>query len=86
MKILTIRGVDEELAAHLKSAAKKESLSVNQFIINLLKRHFGQIKEKRFSKKYDDLDALFGQWDKEDYEAISLGIAAQRKIDKNLWR
>ena len=85
MKIMTIRGVDEELAAHLKRAAKKESLSVNQFIVNLLKKHFGQIKEKRFTRKYDDLDSVFGQWSKEDYKAISRELEAQRKIDKDMW-
>ena len=85
MKILTIRGVDEELAGQLKRAAKKESLSVNQFIVNLLKKHFGQIKEKRFTKKYDDLDSVFGQWSKEDYKAISRELEAQRKIDKDMW-
>ena len=85
MKILTIRGVDEELAAQLKRAAKKESLSVNQFIINLLKKHFGQIKEKRFTKKYDDLDSVLGQCSKEDYKAISRELEAQRKLDRDMW-
>ena len=86
MKVLTIRGLDKELAARIKDAAQKESLSVNQYIINLLKKNFGQMKEKKFTKEHHDLDSLVGKWDKEEYQAIKNEVEAQRKIDKDLWK
>ena len=86
MKVLTIRGLDKELAIRIKDAAQKESLSVNQYIINLLKKNFGQMKEKKFTKRHHDLDALVGKWDEEEYHAIKNEIEAQRKIDKDLWK
>ncbi|MFQ5753823.1 MAG: antitoxin, partial [bacterium] len=66
MKILTIRGVDDELSVKIKKAAQRESLSVNQYIVNLLKKHFGEIKEKKFTKTFRDLDSLFGKWNEEE--------------------
>ena len=86
MKILTIRGIDEKLAAQIKDAAQKQSLSVNQYIVNLLKQNFGQMKEKKFTKRHHDLDSLVGKWDKKEYQAIKNEIEAQRRIDKDLWK
>jgi hypothetical protein len=85
MKMLTIRGVDESLSAQIKKAAQKQSLSVNQYIPNLLKKQFGQAKEKKFTNKYSDLDSLFGQWDEKEWQAIKNELDAQRKIDVELW-
>ncbi|MFQ5628150.1 MAG: antitoxin [bacterium] len=85
MKMLTIRGVDESLSARIKKAAQNESLSVNQYIINLLKKQFGQAKKKKFTNKYSDLDSLFGQWDEEEWQTIKNELDAQRTIDVDLW-
>ena len=41
MKAITIRGVDEILEKKLKGAAKDKSVSVNQFILNSLRKSLG---------------------------------------------
>ncbi|MFQ5649732.1 MAG: antitoxin [bacterium] len=85
MKVLTVRGVDGELAARIKKAARDESISVNQFVLNLLKSYFGQTKEKRFTRQYHDLDHLFGGITQEEYQQMKEAVEAQRKIDPDLW-
>lgn len=86
MKMLTIRGVDEDLSARIKKAAREESLSVNQYIVNLLMKQFGKAKEKKFTRKYSDLNSLFGQWSEKEYGDFKKELESQRKIDPELWQ
>ncbi len=86
MKTLTIRGIDQKLSETIKEAAKVESMSVNQLIVNILKKHFGHSKEKQFTKKYHDLDDLFGKWSEEEYKKITKELEKQNQIDWELWQ
>ena len=86
MKTLTVRGIEPELAEFLKRSAKKEGKSLNQLIIDTLKKHYGLQKEKKYSRVYHDLDDLFGRWSKEDFDRIQGKIDAERKIDQELWQ
>lgn len=85
MKTLSIRGVDEDLGKLIKIAAKKEEKSVNNFVLDVLRKQIGGGKEKRFSREWHDLDALFGTWSAEEHAAIQGRIDAQRQIDAELW-
>jgi plasmid stability protein len=85
MKTITIRGVDSVLADKLKKTAKRKTRSVNQFMLDMLKKNLGLEKEKKFTKVYHDLDHLFGKWSKEEFDAIQSKIDSERKIDKELW-
>ncbi len=86
MKALTIRGVDPEVAEKLKTAAKKQGKSINHLIIDLIKVSLGLKKEKKFSRKYDDLDDLFGRWSEDEYKNIDASISSGRQIDPELWQ
>ena len=46
MKTLTVRGIEPKRSELLKNLAKQEGKSVNQVIIDTLKKHFGLQKEK----------------------------------------
>ena len=59
MKTITIRGIDAELDRVIKSRAQQNNLSVNQWILQALKKITGMMKEPVF-KKYHDLDNLAG--------------------------
>jgi plasmid stability protein len=85
MKTITIRGVDSVLADKLKKTAKRKTRSVNQFMLDMLKKNLGLEKEKKFTEVYHDLDHLFGKWSKEEFDAIQSKIDSERKIDKELW-
>lgn len=85
MKTITIRGIDPVLSEKMKQAAKRESKSVNQVVIDAIKQHFGMIKEKKFTAVHHDLDHMFGRWSQEEFDRIQGKIDTERKIDKELW-
>ena len=86
MKAVTIRGVEPEVAEKLKIAARKQGKSVNNLILEFIKISLGLKKEKKFSRKYDDLDALFGRWSDDEFKKINDSIIRQRQIDQELWK
>jgi len=86
MGSISIRGLDDELSSLLKKAAATEKMSVNQFVLETLKKHLGITKEKRFSQEWHDLDDLFGQWSEEEFTQIQGKIDGERKIDEELWK
>ena len=85
MKAITIRGVDRDLAEKLKATAKKQSKSVNQLTIELIRSSLWLTKKKQFTREYDDLDGLFGKWSEEEHKAIDAKIVNERQIDSELW-
>ena len=86
MRSLSIRGVDEQLAELLKQEARSTNRSVNQVILETLRKHAGLEKVKRFTGQYHDLDQLFGAWSQEEFEAIQGRIDSERHIDGELWK
>lgn len=85
MKAITIRGIDSSVSAKLKQTAKSEKKSVNQLILDMIKQNIG-MQKKKYTKKYNDLDHLFGKWTDAEFEKIQGIISSQRKIDRELWK
>ena len=86
MGSISIRGLDDELSSLLKKAAATEKMSVNQFVLETIKKHLGLAKEKRFSHEWHDLDGLFGQWTDEEFSQIQGKIDDERQVDDELWK
>jgi hypothetical protein len=86
MGSISIRGVDEKLAALVKKAAATEHKSVNQFVLETLKTRVGLKKEKRFTQQWHDLDDLFGRWSEEEFTQIQEKITSERQIDEEIWK
>jgi hypothetical protein len=61
MKTMTARGIEPWLADKLKDVAKREGKSVNQVVIDSLKKYHGLEKEKKFVKIHHDVDHFFGK-------------------------
>ena len=85
MKTMTVRGIDDALDEKLKQMARESGVSINQFVIDTLKRQMGLTKEKKFTVVHDDLDHLFGRWSEEEFESIQGKIDSERVLDKELW-
>lgn len=87
VKSILLRGLEEKLFNEIKKKAKKESLSMNRYMILLLEENlgFGQ-KHKKAQVKYDDLKNLFGKWSAKEYQAFSENVKKQRIIDEELWK
>ena len=86
MKAITIRGVDKDLENKLKGTAKSESLSVNQLILNSLRKSLGLEKNKIHTRQYSDLNFLFGKWTEDEYEAFEKTQKYFQSIDAELWK
>lgn len=86
MKSVTLRGVDPDTAEKLKATAKNQGKSINQLVIDLIKERLGLKKEKKYSRRYTDLDDLFGRWSDEEFNQIMGKIAQERQIDPELWK
>lgn len=85
-KMISLRGIDPVLSKKIKSGAEKKNKSINQFLIDTLKKDFGMEKNKKFTKTYHDLDELFGKWSEKEFSQIQGQIEAQRTIDSDLWQ
>jgi hypothetical protein len=85
MKTMTVRGIETSLADKLKDVARREGKSVNQVVIDSLKKYHGLEKERKFTKIHHDMDHLFGRWSPGEFETIQAKIDAERKIDSELW-
>lgn len=85
MKAITIRGIDAVISSRLKQAAENEKKSVNQLVLDMIKQNIGMKKRKKYTKKYTDLDHLFGKWSDAEFNKIKDSIDSQRKIDLELW-
>ena len=74
------------LEKKLKVAAKSGSLSVNQLILNSLRKSLGLEKDKIHTREYTDLNFLFGKWTEEEYEAFEKTQKDFQSIDAELWK
>lgn len=86
MKQLTIRGVDSKLHHDLKAEADRRGLSVNRYIVSVLRGAQGDdVSDRRAATEYHDLDHLAGTWSQADSADFERQLAAQRSIDEDLW-
>ena len=85
MKAITIRGLDPEVAERLKERAYLQNKSVNRFLLEMINKELGLENEQKYSKRYYDLDELFGKWSEEEFQKISNKIDQSRQIDSELW-
>ena len=86
MSSLSIRGVDEKLSIILKEKAQNSNKSMNQYVLDLLKKSVGLKKDKKYTQVYNDLDHLFGRWSDSDFRKIQGKIDKERVIDEDLWK
>ena len=85
MKTITIRGIDAELDRVIKSKAQQNNLSVNQWILQALKRVTGTGKDPVF-RKHHDLDALAGGWSSEEAKLFRKNTEIFERIDEEAWK
>ncbi|CAK8725394.1 hypothetical protein GMJAKD_16355 [Candidatus Electrothrix aarhusensis] len=82
MESIALHGIDEQLSTLLKQRAAQAQKSIDQFIVDTLKKHLG-LEQK---KEYDDLDVLFGSWTEEEFDSVQKKTSSERKIDQELWQ
>ena len=87
MTQITVRNVDQELHQFLKQQVADKNISVNRYVIQLLKDvgELGQNATQYRKKIYHDLDSLSGTWDDEMFAEFSQYGQEQRQIDEAMW-
>jgi len=73
------------VAEKLKQTANSQGKSTNRLILDMIKKELGFEKKNQYSRRYDDLDDLFGTWSENEFRKISNTIDQQRRIDPELW-
>ena len=86
MKTITVRGIEPEVAARLKQVASWQGTSVNRIVLEMIHKELGLEREKRYFRRYNDLDGLCGSWSEEEFQQISGAIEQNRQIDSELWK
>jgi len=85
MPNISIRGLDEEAADALKRAAAQKGLSLNTYVVDLLRRSVGIAPVERL-QLHHDLDTLAGTWSDEEARELEARLGAFEQIDEDLWR
>jgi hypothetical protein len=86
LKQLTVRGLDEDLDQALKREAEEQGLSVNRFVVRVLREAVGLYLNPVDTREFHDLDHLAGTWSETDAEELDNALDEQRQIDKSLWQ
>lgn len=77
----TLRGIPTPVDRALRTRAKTEGKSLNQVVLETLKRGLDLLNG---SDTFADLDCLIGTWkDDPEFEAA---LTAQDNVDEALWR
>jgi len=77
----TIRNIPASIDRELRERAHRLHQSLNETVIEALRRGLGVGTE---TPTYDDLDDLIGTWERDD--EFDRAVAEQRTVDNDLWR
>jgi plasmid stability protein len=82
LKYLTVRNLPADLARALEREKARSGASLNQTVIELLRRALGLAEIERSN----GLAALAGTWSAEDLAEFEAAVADFERIDEELWR
>jgi hypothetical protein len=80
---LTIRNIPPEVAEALEEKRDRSRASLNQTVIDLLRRALGVRGQ---GEDRNGLARLAGTWTKEEHEQFEAAVASMEQIDEELWR
>ncbi len=81
---MTLRGIDDQIAAALRQKARKEGTSVNTLLLKIIRESLGIDKKRTIT--YDDLDHLAGTWSTKDAAEFERATSVFEKVDEDLWK
>jgi len=86
VKVITLRKLPPELARAVRRRAETDRASLSRTVIRLLEEHLGGAAQAKHRPLYHDLDHLAGRWSRKQAAEFEKALAAQRKIDPELWK
>jgi len=85
MPTLSIRGLDQETARRLKAEAQRRGLSVNAFLLRVIREQVGLRPEGPRRPRHHDLDYLAGTWSQEEAAELLANVSDFERVDEELW-
>jgi hypothetical protein len=85
MKNIMLRGIDPNLEKKIRTGAKAQKQSINQWILTALRRITGTAKDKNL-QLYHDLDKLAGGWDESAAREFLKNTACFEQVDEDLFK
>lgn len=85
MNTITIRGITAEMAREIKKRAGEGKLSINEWLLRLLKQSVGLDKKPLFPEHHD-LDNLSGGWSEKEAEEFNRRLECFDRIDREQWK
>ena len=82
-KYITIRNVPPDISRELKKELRRRGVSLNQAVLDLLRRALGLGPDGRFD---NGLGRLAGSWTQEDLTRFEEATALFEQIDEELWQ
>ncbi len=83
MQHLTVRNIPPELATALEAEKHRRRSSLNQMVIDLLRKSLGVGAGR---KRSNGLARLAGKWTEEEHARFGEAIALTEQIDEEIWR
>jgi hypothetical protein len=80
MPNLSLRGLDADTLARIRSSARRLKVSVNRLIVETLRRQYAPAQRAR-----DSIDRLAGTWSRAEADEFEAAIADFSRIDPELW-
>jgi hypothetical protein len=85
MNTITIRGITTDMDREIKKRAREGHLSINEWLLRLLKQSVGLDKKPIFPE-HDDLDNLAGEWSDKEAEEFMQRLECFERIDRDQWK
>ena len=85
MTALTIRHIPSPVEKAIRRKATREHVSLNKAVVGMLEESVTG-KQKTQSRRYHDLDWLYGTWNRKQSDSFRKHLAETRKIDPELWQ
>ena len=87
MSAITLRNLPPAVAKAVKQRARREGLSLNKAVAQLLEEATGVDKaERKGVTAHHDLDKFFGTWTSQEADAFDSALREQRQIEAEMWK
>lgn len=85
LRPITLRNLPEPVGRAVRERAARYHVSLNQSVIQLLAESIGAAVHVE-ERVYHDLDELIGSWSEKRARVAERSLAAQRRIDAEMWK
>ena len=83
---ITIQNLDDATSEWISKEAYRRGISVESFVVELIRKRMNIDRETPRLRSYHDLDSLAGTWSEEQEAEFLNAVADFEQVDEKLWR